>query len=533
MKNKVAFVLIDGVGDVSIPRLGFKTPLETAKTPVLDAIAAAGYNGLIDPVEPGLACGSDTAHMSLFGYDPRQLYRGRGAYESMGAGLSMQPGDIAFKCNFATLDPETKIVLHRRADRRFEQEGPVLCSAVDNLQVPGYPEHKIFVKYATEHRCGVVVRGPGLTDTITGTDPLKDNLPLQTSLPLDPSCSEAIHTAKVITAVDELIRSVLEKHPVNEERRKAGKYPANVILLRGCGCRLALVPFAQQHFMQPCIVSPTKIIAGLGMCASMDVLDVPGTTGDYRTLFHKKAEAVAEALCRENNNNYEFAFLHVKAVDDAGHDRAVDLKVRYLEVVDTMVGQLLRLLWQAERKYEVDLKDGENNDEKKLQQQKFTVVVTGDHSTPVEFGDHSNEPVPFAIAHVRHAVHALGGDVAVEKIKLGPIPHPKAEGKEEESEGHVGNGNGFMFNNLNAITNGKINGTKSDARTLFLNGSSSGGESNDNCVTNEYSYGDSVLKFTEFDAAQGALGRFPGSQVMTVVKEYAGVSQTSANGDDF
>jgi 2,3-diphosphopglycerate-independent phosphoglycerate mutase len=451
--------------------------------------------------------------MSLFGYDPRQLYRGRGAYESMGAGLSMQPGDIAFKCNFAMIDPETKIVLHRRADRRFEEEGPILCAALDTLQVPGYPEHTISVKYATEHRCGVVVRGPGLTDTISGTDPLKDNLPLQTPLPLDPSNLEAIHTAKVITAVDKLIRSILETHPLNEERRKLGKYPANVVLLRGCGCRLALTPFSELHSMRPCIVSPTKIIAGLGMCAEMDVLDVPGTTGDYRTLFHRKAEAVAAAL---TGDTYEFAFLHVKAVDDAGHDRAVDLKVAYLEVVDTMVGQLVRLLWQAEKK-------GEEEKDEEGQRQKFTIIVTGDHSTPVEFGDHSNEPVPFAIAHVRHAVHALGGDVAIQKIPLGPIPHPKAEKVVEgggENQGVVGNGNGAFL--LNERTNGILNGNTNPL--ALLNGSSGnsgvGGEerSKGTCL-----YGDAVSKFTEFDAAEGALGRFPGSQVMLVVKEYAGV----------
>jgi len=468
--------------------------------------------------------------MSLFGYDPRQLYRGRGAYESMGAGLLMQPGDIAFKCNFATLDPDSKIVLHRRADRRFEQEGPILCSALNNLQVPGYPEHTIFVKYATEHRCGVVVRGPGLTDTVSGTDPLKDNLPLQTSLPVDPTCREAIHTAKVITAVDELIRSVLEKHPVNEERRRVGKYPANVVLLRGCGCRLALTPFAQLHAMRPCIVSPTKIIAGLGMCAEMDVLDVPGTTGDYRTLFHRKAEAVAEALCRQNDN-YEFAFLHVKAVDDAGHDRGLDLKVKYLEVVDTMVGQLLRLLWQAEKENnsQVKIENVENN--KSAKDPQFTIVVTGDHSTPVEFGDHSHEPVPFAIAHVHHAVHALGGDVAVEKIKLGPIPHPnsKKEESRENSKGemqYVGNGTDVIFNNLNGIIRSKVNGINGNGSSLLLHGHGSRGESISDSMTtttDSFSYGDSVLRFTEFDAVQGALGRFPGSQVMSVVKEYAGV----------
>lgn len=96
-RRRVAFVLIDGIGDVSLPRFGYKTPLQVAKVPNLDAIASAGVNGLMDPVEVGLACGSDTAHLSLLGYDPRIYYRGRGAFESMGAGLAMSPGDIAFK----------------------------------------------------------------------------------------------------------------------------------------------------------------------------------------------------------------------------------------------------------------------------------------------------------------------------------------------------------------------------------------------------------------------------------------------------
>ncbi|XP_022861641.1 uncharacterized protein LOC111382013 [Olea europaea var. sylvestris] len=96
-KRRVAFVLIDGLGDVSLPKFGYKTPLQVANTPNLDAIASAGINGLMDPVEVGLACGSDTAHLSLLGYDPRVYYRGRGAFESMGAGLAMSPGDIAFK----------------------------------------------------------------------------------------------------------------------------------------------------------------------------------------------------------------------------------------------------------------------------------------------------------------------------------------------------------------------------------------------------------------------------------------------------
>ena len=95
------------------------------------AVAAAGLTGLMDSVEPGRACGSDTAHLGIFGYEPRLLYRGRGAFESMGAGCSMSAGDIAFKCNLATLDEESGVVVHRRVDRDFAVEGPILCEFLD------------------------------------------------------------------------------------------------------------------------------------------------------------------------------------------------------------------------------------------------------------------------------------------------------------------------------------------------------------------------------------------------------------------
>ena len=125
-RARVVVLLIDGVGDVSVPSLGERTPLQAARTAALDALAAAGVNGLMDPVAPGLACGSDTAHLSLLGYDPRLCYRGRGAFESMGAGLDMSPGDVAFKCNFAVLDAATGLVTSRRADRQFEEHGRAL-----------------------------------------------------------------------------------------------------------------------------------------------------------------------------------------------------------------------------------------------------------------------------------------------------------------------------------------------------------------------------------------------------------------------
>ncbi|GFH09043.1 metalloenzyme domain-containing protein [Haematococcus lacustris] len=246
---RVLMVLVDGLGDVSVPALGDRTPLEVAHTPILDAIAgrlypyvgvcaAAGLNGLLDPVEPGLACGSDTAHMSLFGYDPRIHYRGRGAFESMGAGISMAPGDIAFKCNFATLDTGSGVVVRRRADRNFEHLGPELCQALDGLRLPNFPEHCVKCRYATEHRCGIAVSGPSLSDAVQGTDPLKDALPLLRCVPEDGS-AEAAMTAELVNELSDEIRRVLEEHPVNQQRREQAR-----------------------HGMAAAMVAPTKIIAG-------------------------------------------------------------------------------------------------------------------------------------------------------------------------------------------------------------------------------------------------------------------------------
>lgn len=171
-------------------------------------------------------------------------------------------------------------------------------------------------------------------------------------------------------------------------------------------------------------------------------------------------------------------------MDDAGHDGQVDLKVAYLEAVDAMVGQLLRLLWAHE--------EGGGGGGTR-----YTVVVTGDHSTPVEFGDHSHEPVPFALAHLRHAVRAAGGPQAVARVPLGPIPHPHAApgaGTARAGNGHANGGQRADENQEHAEQRGGPAG---------------------------WVAGDGVRRFGEAAAAEGALGRFPGSQVLPLIKSFA------------
>ncbi|KAK7273215.1 hypothetical protein RIF29_14264 [Crotalaria pallida] len=489
-KKRVAFVLVDGLGDVSLPRFGYETPLQAAKLPNLDAIASAGVNGLMDPVEVGLACGSDTAHLSLLGYDPRVYYRGRGAFESMGAGLAMSPGDIAFKSNFATLDEKTGIVTSRRADRHFEEEGPILCAALDGMKLPSFPDYEVRVRYATEHRCGVVVKGPNLSGNISGTDPLKDNRLLLKAEALDDS-HEARHTAAVVNELSKEITKILVSHPVNAKRVAEGKNIANIVLLRGCGIRIEVPPFINKHGLRPCMVAPTKIIAGLGLSLGIDILEAPGATGDYRTLLTSKSSAIAKALSAPlqtcprvfvpgedehkagQPDGYDFGFLHIKAIDDAGHDKGSILKLKGLEAVDKAIGQLARLLWEAESSGKFQ----------------FSLCVTGDHSTPVEYGDHSFEPVPFAMCRLKDFVGAVG-ESNVCRTSLDPFPIPSVKHGEDLTD---------------------------DLGT---------DERRDKCC--QLYSGDSVAELNEMAAARGCLGRFPGGEMMGIIKKFLSLDSVAA-----
>ncbi|KAJ6707595.1 hypothetical protein OIU85_027911 [Salix viminalis] len=483
-KRRVAFILIDGLGDVSLPRLGYKTPLQAANVPNLDAIASGGVNGLMDPVEVGLGCGSDTAHLSLLGYDPRVYYRGRGAFESMGAGLAMSPGDIAFKSNFATLDEKTGIVTSRRADRHFEEEGPILCAALDGMRLPSFPEYEVRVRYATEHRCGVVVKGPKLSGNISSTDPLKDNRLLLQVEALD-GTEEARHTAAVVNELSREISRILVSHPLNAKRAAEGKNIANVVLLRGCGIRIEVPSFQDKHGLWPCMVAPTKIIAGLGLSLDIDILEAPGATGDYRTLLTSKATVIAKALSAPlapcpnvfvpgedehrpgRPDGYDFGFLHIKAIDDAGHDKASILKVKALEAVDRSIGQLAKLLLQAESNGNFQ----------------YFLCVTGDHSTPVEYGDHSFEPVPFSMCRLRDFVGAVGGESIVMETSLDPFPLPTVKAGEDLVEAE------------------KVGKERSSKQLKAFSG-------------------DSVYELSEIAAARGCLGRFPGGEMMGIIKAF-------------
>ncbi|KAL6521679.1 hypothetical protein OROGR_018248 [Orobanche gracilis] len=237
------------------------------------------------------------------------------------------------------------------------------------------------------------------------------------------------------------------------------------------------------HGLKPCMVAPTKIIAGLGLSLGIDILEAPGATGDYRTRLTSKAIAIAKALSAPlgtcpnifvpgedehkpgQPDGYDFGFLHIKAIDDAGHDKASTFKSKGLEAVDRAIGQLAKLLWQAESAGTFQ----------------FYICVTGDHSTPVEYGDHSFEPVPFTLCRLKDFVE---GEPRLLETSLDPFPLPKVE---EDADW----GGAPMA--IREVRGGEHAGPLK---------------------------GDCVFEFNEIAAARGFLGRFDGSEMMRIIKGF-------------
>lgn len=357
--RKVIFVLVDGLGDLCSLNSGSATSLQSATVPILDYLAKRGLTGIMDPVRPGIACGSDTAHLSILGYDPKRVYRGRGAFESLGAGLEVEDGDIAFKSNFAVLsESQTRIVMHRRCDRKFEEWGKGLCEYLtENIQLKEYPDISVVIQYATEHRCGVRIRSSNpekpLSGDITGTDPLKDGLPLITCRPLISGDADAIYSSEVVNSLSREIQNLLDNHPDIKKRRDAGLTYSNGILLRGAGIRVPVQPFEQKWGMKAFMIAPTAVIAGIGISLGIHRICPTGATGDYRTDLNAKADSLIETF--ESNDGYQFGFLHIKAVDDAGHDMNPVLKISFLEKIDKMMDRILSNLRRKGSLNEVNL----------------------------------------------------------------------------------------------------------------------------------------------------------------------------------
>ncbi|MEM0271730.1 MAG: 2,3-bisphosphoglycerate-independent phosphoglycerate mutase [Thermoprotei archaeon] len=363
-QRKIILVLADGLGDRPSRRLGGLTPLQAASTPNLDTLAKSSSLGLLYPVAPGVTPGSDTAHLAIFGYDPYTYYKGRGPFEALGAGIDLLPGDVAFRGNFATVD-KMMVVVDRRAGRSLKEARELIEYLNENIRVDGV---SVLLKHGSEHRFALVLRGEGLSPEVTDTDPHTVGQSVALSQPRLPSESAA-KTAAIVNEVTKQSHTLLEKHAANLERGMRGEPKANIILLRGAGSLTEIPSFSSKYSLKGFAVSGTAMIRGFCRLIGIHAPPIEGVTGDYNTNVEAKAHAAVKAL-----DNNDFVYVHFKATDAAGHDGNPELKIRMVEKLDELIGEIVNNI------------SGEE-----------VLCVSGDHSTPVDLGEHSADPVPLLI----------------------------------------------------------------------------------------------------------------------------------------
>ncbi len=337
--SKIVMLVMDGLGD--LPRYGDGlTPLAAANKPNLDRLARDGCCGRFDPVGPGITPGSGPGHLGLFGYDPTEFEIGRGVLSAVGIDFALQPGDVAARFNFCTLDGKGRVT-DRRAGRISTEENRRLVARLRTIPVP--KGVKLFVETEAEHRGALVVRGKGLGHRLADTDPQRTGVP---PLPVKALDAKAKPTAAIVAAFVEAASAAL-----------GGEPRANGILLRGFDSLPHIPSLADRFRLRPVCVATYPMYRGLARLVGMEMPPAPPALGEF------------PAAVRAARDGHDFLFVHVKYTDKAGEDGDFDRKCAVVEQVDAMLPEIL----------------GDGFD---------VVVVSADHSTPVALKAHSWHPVP-------------------------------------------------------------------------------------------------------------------------------------------
>ncbi len=367
---KHILIVCDGMGDIPEPELENKTPLEAAKTPNLDRLAKSGRTGLMNVLGQGVRPNSDEAHLALFGYDWKKDYPGRGPVEAAGVGVCLEEGDVAIRGNLATVDDNLGVI-DRRAGR-IDDTTPFVAE-MDGMEIDGV---KFLIKPGTGHRLIIVMRGKGLSDRITNSDVhyvtedkivehwegTKVNIPQ----PADGS-PEAEFTAGVLQKFLEKAHELLEQNPLNQERAEKGLPKGNYILTRGPGYYKKLQPFSEKwEIKNVACIAGAGLYKGLGAMAGMNLIAVPGATGQPDTDVEAKINKAKEIL-----PDYDFIFVHIKPADIFGENGDCLGKKAFIEKIDQAIDS--------------------------LEETGAALAITADHSTPCSRKDHSADPVPVLI----------------------------------------------------------------------------------------------------------------------------------------
>lgn len=371
---KYIIVLSDGMAGRPLEELGGKTTLEAADTPNFDRLAEKAEIGLASMVPEGMAPGSDTANLSVMGYDPKNYYTGRSPLEALSIGVDMAADDVSFRCNLVTLTEDggayedQKIIDHSSSEISTEDSTVLLEALKEGLKREGY---EFYAGTSYRHlliwKHGKVLELTAPHDILTKT--VGEYLP------------------KDLLLLDMMKKSyeILKDHPINVERKKQGLNPANSAWFWGAGTRPALASFEEKTGKKGVMISAVDLLKGIAVGADMDRIIVEGANGGLHTNYEGKADAAIHALLEDG---YDFAYVHVEAPDEMGHMGSVTDKITAIENVD---GRVVARITEA-----MD-RSGED----------YRLMILPDHPTPICVRTHTSEPVPYMIYDSRKAIDGI------------------------------------------------------------------------------------------------------------------------------
>lgn len=360
---KYVVVLADGMADLPISEIGGKTPLEYAVTPCMDDLASGGIVGMVRTVPQSMKPGSDVANLAVMGYDPMKCYSGRSPLEALSVGVSMKDTDVVFRCNIVTLTEDEpyaqKTIIDHSSGEISTGDADILMDAV--REAFQSEEFKFYTGTSYRH---ITVWDKG---RVLEMEPPHDHLGqvIGQFLPEEPA----------FRAMMEKSFDVLNNHPLNLARAKAGKNKANSLWFWGAGTKPALENFIEKTGLSGTMISAVDLLKGIAVGAGMDVAEVEGATGSLDTNYLGKAQAAIDALLEKNN---DFVYIHVEAPDEMGHQGNLSHKIQSIEEIDKNVISVVKSALDA---------SGEP----------YRILVLPDHPTPVCMRTHTSDPVPFVL----------------------------------------------------------------------------------------------------------------------------------------
>lgn len=361
---KYLVILGDGMADRPIDSLGGKTPLAYADTPEMDELASKGEIGMVHTIPDGMKPGSDTANLSVLGYNPRKFYSGRSPLEALSIGVPMKDTDIALRCNIVTLSEEEdtyeeRTMIDHSSDEISTEDCAVLLEAVKKeLETENFHFY-----VGTSYRHCLIWENGEVTELVQPHDILGQNI------------SDKLPENEALRYMMKRSYEILVNHPINIERRKKGLHPANSCWFWGAGTKPALYPFTERAHVNGAMISAVDLLKGIAVGTSMKVIQVEGANGGLNTNYEGKAQAALDVLTKDG---YDFVYVHLEGPDEMGHQGSVEKKVKAIEYLDSRIIK--------------PIVDG-----LKAAGEDFRMVILPDHPTPIEIRTHSAEEVPYLL----------------------------------------------------------------------------------------------------------------------------------------